>query len=64
MTHGGFNPTAHHAIHENGHRNGVLTAIEDFLKETPFPLSLHRAHSNNGLAIITVKDNKRDAFIK
>ncbi|RCW50893.1 class I SAM-dependent methyltransferase [Paenibacillus prosopidis] len=60
----GFNSTSFHAIHENGPRNGVMTAIEDFLRESTFPLSLHRAHSNNGLAIISLTDEKRDAFIK
>lgn len=30
---GGFNPDLCNASHEGGPRNGVLTAIEDFLKE-------------------------------
>lgn len=64
VSNGGFNPSAYHAIHENGPRNGVMTAIEDFLRESTFPLSLHHANSNNGLAIISLTDEKRDALIK
>ncbi len=30
---GGLNRDLYHAAHENGERNGVLTAVEDFLKE-------------------------------
>lgn len=60
---GGFNPGGIHAIHENGPRNGVLTAIEDFLKETAFPITLHRVASHNGLAILTLTNRERDAYI-
>lgn len=61
---GGFNSGSYHAVHENGPRNGVLTGIEDFLKETPFSLSLHRVSSNNGLAILALANRERDAFIE
>ncbi|WP_435921296.1 class I SAM-dependent methyltransferase [Paenibacillus sp. DYY-L-2] len=49
---GGFNDHMHHALHEFGPRNGVLTAIEDFLRETELPLKYHELQSNNGLGII------------
>lgn len=60
---GGFNPGGIHAIHENGPRNGILTAIEDFLKETTFPITLHRIASHNGLAILTVTNKERDEHL-
>jgi len=40
-------------INEGGERNGVLTAVEDFLKETSLPYSFKNLQSNNGLGIIT-----------
>ncbi|MDR0271643.1 class I SAM-dependent methyltransferase [Paenibacillus sp.] len=49
---GGFNNTLSNALMEHGERNGVLTAVEDFLKGTPFDLTLHQLHSSNGLGII------------
>ncbi len=49
---GGFNDIALNAICENGERNGVLTAIEDFMKESAFPLELYELYSNNGLGMI------------
>jgi hypothetical protein len=44
-------------------KNGVLTAIEDFLKETVFSLSFHRVYSNNGLAIVTSANENEDVLI-
>lgn len=48
----GHNSSVHNALLEHGPRNGVLTAIEDFLKETEHSLSLYRVHSQFGLGII------------
>lgn len=48
----GHNSSVSHAAFENGERNGVLTAVEDFMKETQIPLQLHRVHSQFGLGII------------
>lgn len=53
---GGFNHMVHNALFEHGERNGVLTAVEDFLKETTFDLSWHALRSNNGLGIILPGD--------
>ena len=36
---GGINENQYNALHEHGEKNGVLTAIEDFLKVTAFSLS-------------------------
>ncbi|MEK8132655.1 class I SAM-dependent methyltransferase [Paenibacillus filicis] len=49
---GGFNNIALNAVYEHGERNGVLTAIEDFVKESPFSLRYYDLYSNNGLGII------------
>ncbi len=49
---GGHNESVWNAAYENGPRNGVLTAVEDFLAETKLTLRLHRAHSQHGLSII------------
>ncbi|WP_410769285.1 class I SAM-dependent methyltransferase [Fontibacillus sp. BL9] len=49
---GGLNHTVHNAIREHGPRNGVLTAIEDFLREAQQPLSYYELSSNNGLGVI------------
>lgn len=49
---GGFNDHMNNALHEFGPRNGVLTAIEDFLGETELPLKYYELQSNNGLGII------------
>ncbi|WP_338010906.1 hypothetical protein [Paenibacillus alvei] len=48
----GHNSSVHNAAYENGDRNGVLTAVEDFMKETNIPLQLHRVRSQFGLGII------------
>lgn len=48
----GHNDSVHNAEYENGDRNGVLTAVEDFMKETQIPLQLHRVRSQFGLGII------------
>lgn len=55
---GGFNSTVHNAVQEHGPKNGILTAIEDFLMETEHALSFYELSSNNGLGVI-VPDNER-----
>jgi hypothetical protein len=59
----GINSTQYNALYENGEKYGVLTAIEDFLRETAFSLSFHRAYSNNGLGIISSADERGDTLI-
>ncbi|WP_314591433.1 class I SAM-dependent methyltransferase [Paenibacillus terrigena] len=49
---GGHNATVNNALYEYGDKNGVLTAIEDFLSETSLNLRFHRVHSQHGLGII------------
>ncbi|TNJ66205.1 class I SAM-dependent methyltransferase [Paenibacillus hemerocallicola] len=54
---GGWNATVHNALHEHGERNGVLTAIEDFMRESPFKLKWYQLYSNNGLGMIVPDDH-------
>ncbi|MBG9736811.1 class I SAM-dependent methyltransferase [Paenibacillus alvei] len=48
----GHNSSVHNAEYEYGEKNGVLTAVEDFIAQSSLPLELHRAHSQFGLGII------------
>ena len=49
---GGPNGHLHHAIHEGGPRNGVLTAIEDFMADAPEPVEFARIPGGHGLGIL------------
>jgi glycosyltransferase involved in cell wall biosynthesis len=49
---GGFNADLIIATEEGGERNGVLTAVEDFLKQTASPLSLRILSGMHGLGIV------------
>ncbi|MGA9289719.1 MAG: class I SAM-dependent methyltransferase [Anaerobacillus sp.] len=51
-SHDGINGQLNNARFEGGDKNGVLTAIEDFMNDSPLPLKLFRLHSNNGLGIL------------
>jgi len=52
------------AKHEGGPRNGVLTAIEDFIQESELDLHLFALLVNNGLGIIYSKNSRAEEFIK
>jgi len=60
---GGLNSIVDNALFEGGERNGVLTAIEDFMQETNYSLYFRQAYSNNGLGLIYPKDDKLDRMI-
>ena len=49
---GGINHNLNNATTENTPKNGVLTAIEDFLKETTLNLSFYKINGFHGLGII------------
>ncbi|MFC5530949.1 class I SAM-dependent methyltransferase [Cohnella yongneupensis] len=49
---GGFNAYSNNAVSEHGDRNGVLTAIEDFMKRSVFDLRLFKLYSHHGLGIL------------
>lgn len=53
---GGFNNIAYNALYEGGERNGVRSAVEDFIKETPIKLRHYELFSNNGLSILVPED--------
>lgn len=61
---GGANSLLDNALHEGGTRNGVLTAVEDFLQQTPWYVSYHQALSNSGLGIIAPKHPSIDMHIQ
>ncbi len=50
--HGGLNPDLCHAVHEGGPRNGVRTAIEDFLQSTRERYAFFEMHGFHGLGIL------------
>ena len=52
LTDTGFNGILANALHEGGPRNGVLTAIEDFVAGAHIALSFHRLPFFNGLGIL------------
>jgi hypothetical protein len=49
---GGFNAGLHNAVHEGGPRNGVLTALEDFLAEHERPVRKVILPGYYGLAVV------------
>ncbi len=52
----GVNREAYNAEHEGGERNGVLTAIEDFLRDRPNQFLLFRFKAEFGLGVLVRKD--------
>src|SRR5579859_4290958 len=52
LTESGLNANFHNALHEGGPRNGVLTAIEDFIAGSGQPLAFHTLPFFNGLGIL------------
>lgn len=66
---GGLNADACNATTENDPRNGVLTAIEDFLAQREEPLDFVRLHGFHGLGILvpqttTTRHPKLEAFLR
>ncbi|MBG9588633.1 class I SAM-dependent methyltransferase [Cytobacillus firmus] len=58
------NKNLNNSLFESGDKNGVLTAVEDFMKEASLDLSFYNITSNNGLGILIQKDEKMDLFIQ
>jgi glycosyltransferase involved in cell wall biosynthesis len=52
---GGLNAQLENALREGGERNGVLTAIEDAVKQTPIEFDFIRIPAYFGLGILTPK---------
>lgn len=53
---GGLNPGLCNALFEGGERNGVLTAIEDFLSQTKIPIRFYKVSGHHGLGILAPAD--------
>jgi predicted O-methyltransferase YrrM len=56
--HGGFNSEFYNAIHEGGERNGVLTAIEDFVHDNPSWTFELLTQENFGLGVVKRKKGR------
>jgi hypothetical protein len=61
---GMINAPFYNARIEGGSKNGVLTAVEDFIQVSREPLRLFTLLINNGLGIINKDGSKVEAFIK
>ena len=61
---GGLNVGYHNSIYENNQKNGVLTAIEDFIGESDLEFTFHKVDVFNGLGILYLKDKKLENMIK
>lgn len=55
---GGLNPFLNNSIYENTPKNGVLTAVEDFVEESDLEFSLEIINAFNGLGILFSKNDK------
>jgi hypothetical protein len=51
----GLNAHLNNAVRENGRRNGVLTAVEDFLKDARTSVSMFSAPAFHGLTVLISK---------
>lgn len=54
----GLNENFNHAIHENTPKNGVLTAIEDFIEDSPLDLAFFSINVFYGLGILCQNTEK------
>lgn len=54
---GGYFQNFQHAEHEGGPRNGVRTAVEDFLKETSLDLVCRQIPLRSGTAVLVPRDD-------
>lgn len=61
---GGLNSHLFNAITENNPHNGILTALEDFIKESDLKLSFEHVNAFHGLGILYIKEDKIDKIVK
>lgn len=61
---GGHNAKYNNAIHEGGPRNGVLTAIEDFVNEHRAEYTFHRVRIQFGLGILHRRTGHRSDDVR
>jgi hypothetical protein len=55
---GAINSNINNAINENTKKNGVLTAIEDFISKSDLELLFNKVNFKNGIGFICLKKNK------
>ena len=60
----GINAHLDNAIYENDNKNGVLTAIEDFIEETPLDFEFVKFQGLNGLGMLALKEKAITNIIK
>ena len=53
---GGLNSKLANALEEGGPCNGVLTAVEDFMAESPLPLELRIVRGNFGIGVLATEE--------
>ncbi|MDR1820053.1 MAG: class I SAM-dependent methyltransferase [Methanobrevibacter sp.] len=58
----GYNKSLYNAIHEGGEKNGVLTAIEDFIEYSEKEFDLYSFNIYHGLSLLIPKD--KSAILK
>lgn len=63
VEHGGLNPELYNACEENTPKNGVMTGIEDFLRESDLDLTFKVINAFHGLGILYPKNPKKDEII-
>ncbi|MGB9979583.1 MAG: hypothetical protein ACPK7R_09975, partial [Methanobacterium sp.] len=61
---GGLNSQLYNAIYENNPKNGVLTAVEDFIDESDLEFSFKIINAFHGLGILFPNDDKIENIIK
>ena len=62
--HGGLNTHLNNAIYENNPKNGVLTAVEDFIRESDLEFSFKVISAFHGLCILFLKDDNMENIIE
>jgi glycosyltransferase involved in cell wall biosynthesis len=61
---GGLNPHLNNAIYEKNPKNGIMTAIENFIDESDFKLSFEFINAFFGLGILYITNNKIEKIVK
>lgn len=61
---GGINTSLYNAIYENTPKNGVLTAVEDFIKESDQEFIFRNINAFFGLGILYIKNENTDEVVK
>jgi len=56
---GGYNKGYNNAMYEYGERNGVLTAVEDFLKQSSCRIDFLKTKRYNGLGILMAEERSK-----